>query len=207
LSSAVEMAAARGARLVVTPETALYRYAPYEQNGVTMADLAASYNEMVGRFSGLADRLDICLVIGLREPAGEAAVHNTAVFFGPDGSVLGTHRKAVPSKEEQSYTVAGGGATVFDSPVGRVGLAICKDVLNPSLRAAYGAAGIDLFVLIAADPDGRSLSPITEVCAAAECVGVMANQQIQAGNSAYVKATGKIEYFGGGEKIRLRPLP
>ena len=44
LETFIREAAARGAELVVTPETAFYRYEPWEQDGVTMLDLANHYD-------------------------------------------------------------------------------------------------------------------------------------------------------------------
>lgn len=206
LSGMIEQAATQGAKLVVTPETAFYRYSPYEQNGVTMVDLANAHGELESRFSALAAQLQIYLVIGFREPTGTNTL-NTAVLYGPDGHALARHHKLIPSLDEVAYTVPGREITVVDTKIGRIGLAICKDVHSPELRQAYVDAGINLFLLPAADRDGKSLSQISDVCAGAGCYGVLANQQIHDGNSGWVTPDGSIDSVGDGEKISFGYLP
>ena len=117
----IREAAAEGAGLVVTPETGFYRYEPWEQDGVTMLDLAGHYDELKNKFSALADELDISLVIGLREPSGdkEKPVYNTALFFGPDGAQLGKQHKVFPSNKEMAWTRAGTQHSIFETAVGR----------------------------------------------------------------------------------------
>lgn len=206
LSSFIRMAARSGAQLVVTPETPLHRFTPYEQNGTTMSDFAAEYDRMAGHFSSLAADLGITLIVGLREPAG-SGTFNSAVCFGPGGEILGIHRKHWPSNEEARYTSSGGAGTIIGTPVGRIGLAICKDVHSPAVQNAYGPGSIDLFVLISADPDGQNFADIGNICARAGCRGVLVNQDISAGNSATVSANGDIDYFGSGEDIFYTDLP
>jgi len=106
LETFIREAAARGAKLVVTPETGFYRYEPWEQDGVTMLDLATHYDELKSKFSSLADELNISLVIGLRESSGEKEkpVFNTALFIGPDGAILGKQHKVFPSNAEMKWT-------------------------------------------------------------------------------------------------------
>ena len=201
LAGFVREAAAHGARLVVCPETPFYRYAPYLQNGVTMLDLAQAAADLRARFAGLAAELGISLVVGIREPGGKAT-YNVACCFGPDGSLLGYHRKGLPSHAEDRYTLAGeGGAAIFDTPMGRVALAVCKDVQLRSVRASVVENDVDLFLLLAADADGRNLARIAEVCSAADCKGIIANQLVAYGNSAVASPSGEITYFGGGEHI------
>ena len=124
----VREAAAQGAELVVTPETSFYRYEPWEQDGVTMLDLANHYDGLKGKFSSLAAELSISLVIGLREPSGdkEKPVYNTALFIGPNGAILGKQRKILPSNSEMKWTKAGVTHSVFETAFGRVGMMICK---------------------------------------------------------------------------------
>lgn len=207
LAGFVRRAAQRGARLVVCPETPFYRYEPYEQDGVTMVDLAQSYGALRDQFAGLASELDVSIVVGMREPGGKGT-YNTAYFFGPDGSVMGYHRKAQPSLAEASYTSSGGSrATVFNTPVGRVAMAICRDVYLASVRASVAAGDVDLFLLPSADPDGRTLNLIEDACAQGNCKGIIANQQIQQGNSAVIAPDGSASYLGGGEGLFFTELP
>ena len=217
LESFIREAAGGGARLVVCPETAFYRYEPWEQNGVTMLDLAENYDGLKNRFSILADELDVSLVIGLREPSGdrEKPVYNTALFFGPDGSVLGKQHKLAPSNAEKAWTKAGTGKMVFETAVGRVGMMICKTA-KTDLWSIYGKEdGLDLFILIAGDKDATSFKRFPSICIKSNCYGLIANQvkgpasdeKARKGNSSWAFPDGRVEVLGGGEQIFYLDLP
>ncbi|MFH1760132.1 MAG: nitrilase-related carbon-nitrogen hydrolase [bacterium] len=206
----VREAAGSGAGIIIVPETAFYRYSPWEYNGVTMLELAATYDSLKSIFSMLADELDICLVIGTREPHTSSRVYNTALFFGPDGNLLGKHHKTVPSSAEMNWTTAGTQAAAFDTPYGRVGMLICKDLKSGSWYKAYNDDNIDLFILIAGDDNGISFSKFDNTCAEAHCHGILCNQITGhgsgAGNSAFGYPDGTVDFLGGYEKIFYRYL-
>jgi len=211
LETFVRRAAANGARLVVAPETCFYRYSPWNQNGVTIGDLAKEYDALSQRFASLAEELGICLVIGLREPHTEKKVHNTALLLGPHGHVLGKHRKTVPSSGEVAFTTAGTTAEAFATPIGKVGMLICKDAKEGPWARAFNDQSIDLYVLIAGDDNGQSFSSFGPTCKQARCVGVLCNQVTKqgkgTGNSAVGTPDGKVRYLGGGEQVFYETLP
>jgi len=201
----VRQAAGNGAKLVILPETCFYRYEPWEQNGVTMLDLANNFTPLMERFSALADELDISLVIGLREPSGDAdkQVYNTGLFFAPDGSILRKQRKIAPSNKEKAWTKAGN-PDVFETPHGRMALMICKTA-KTGQWSVYNDADLDLFILIAGDDDATSFNRFGDICKAGNCYGVLANQmkpgKDMKGNSAWGYPDGKVTFLGDGEKI------
>ena len=157
LEAFIREAASRGAKIVVTPETTFYRLGVWEHNGVTQLDLAKQYDALVRRFGALSKALRICLVIGLRKPSGDASlpVYNVAVFFGPDGTVLKEHQKIFLCDDEAGFT-KGGSVTknvqVFATPLGKVGMLICKDMDENFLPQVLVAKGMELFIGISADP-------------------------------------------------------
>jgi hypothetical protein len=213
----IREAAALGAELVVTPETGFYRYEPWEQDGVTMFDLAGHYDELKGRFSALADELDISLVIGLREPSGDEVkpVYNTALFIGPDGSILGKQHKVFPSNAEMAWTRAGNRHAVFETAAGRVGMMICKTAKTNWWNSFGKEDNLDLFILIAGDKDASSFDKFSSICVKSNCHGLIANQicgpvtdeKARKGNSSWGYPDGKVERLGGGEKIFYLDLP
>ncbi len=211
VESFVRQAAGNGAGLVILPETCFYRYDPWEQNGVTMLDLANNFTALVDRFSALADELNISLVIGLREPSGDAdkPVYNTGLFFGTDGAVLRKQRKIAPSNKEKAWTKEGSQG-VFETPYGRMALMICKTA-KTSQWSIYNDADIDLFILIAGDDDATSFDRFGDICKAGGYHGVLANQMKPVkdgkGNSAWGYPDGKVTFLGGGEKIFYNTLP
>jgi nitrilase len=71
---------------------------------------------------------EITLVMGLNERAhGTRTLFNTILFIGPDGAILGKHRKLVPTNHERLVHRFGDGSTlkVLDTPHGKLGGLIC----------------------------------------------------------------------------------
>lgn len=86
------------------------------------------------------------LVTGVIERDG-GTLYCTVLFFGPDGALLGKHRKLMPTASERLVWGQGDGSTlpVFDTPVGRLGAAVCWENYMPNLRQALYAKGINLW--------------------------------------------------------------
>ena len=82
-------------------------------------------------------------------------VYNTCVAFGPDGEILAKHRKMhlfdinIPGgiTFRESDTLTGGDTlSTFDSPYGRIGIAICYDIRFPLLAMLLRKAGCRILV-------------------------------------------------------------
>ncbi len=88
------------------------------------------------------------LVIGVqeREPHG-ATIYNTTLYFGPDGSLLGKHRKLMPTGSERTVWGMGDGATlpVIDTPYGRLSGLICWENYMPLARFYLYSQGVDIW--------------------------------------------------------------
>jgi len=195
LEAFVRTAASNGAELVVAPENCLYRYSPWDQNGVTELDLANSFSNLVARFSGVADELNICLVFGLREPSGDGdkPTYQSAVFLDHEGTLLKTYRKRIPSSAEYSYTLSGGNDYAgFQTPLGRVWMQICKDMDGDGYVSSM-PTDIDLFIGINKD-DTRGWVKVDAGCAHAGCYGIGVNYAGDAGaiggNSGFCDTNG-----------------
>lgn len=226
LAGFIREAASQGAELIVAPETAFYRYSPWEQNGVTMLDLANEFEGLSSSFSRLAKELGVMVVIGLREPSGDPLqpVYNTGLFFGPYGEILGRHRKLNPSNAEKKWTKAGnskhGDARPFSTPIGRVGMLICKDMDNsvgcskcPAWDLSIAEHEMDLFLGISGD-NTRGWKKVVRGAQVANCFGIGANlaqstwDEAIRGNSGFVNQLGEvIGEAGAGEKIIYKILP
>jgi predicted amidohydrolase len=213
ISAMIREAAGKGAKLVVCPESALHRFWPLERNGVTMLQLGQEVEALETHFSALAKELGVAIVIGVREPSTSEThpVHNTALFFGPDGTLLGRHRKVVVATLEYDFTQPGrqadGDATSFDTPFGRVGMLIGKDMATKYWPNIIAGKGLDLFIGLFADPE-PVWSKIAHTCVRARCPGIAANQHNEGegdqygGGSAFVSGSGqKLADAGTGEKI------
>lgn len=90
--------------------------------------------------AGVCGELGVTAVVGIteRDPARVATLYNTNVVFGPDGSVLGKHRKLVPTVSEKQIWAGGDGSTlsVFDTPHGPLGTLCCGENVNTLARFA-----------------------------------------------------------------------
>jgi nitrilase len=106
----------------------------------------------IDRLAEIAAEHEVHLVIGVIERDG-GTLFCTAVFFGPDGRLLGRHRKLMPTAMERLVWGQGDGSTlpVIPTPVGRLGAVICWENYMPLLRAAMYAKGIEIYCAPTAD--------------------------------------------------------
>ncbi len=95
---------------------------------------------------GFARQSRCFLVVGVIERSG-GTLYCTALFFGPQGDLLAKHRKLMPTASERLIWGMGDGSTlpVLDTPLGKIGAAICWENYMPALRMAMYAQGINLW--------------------------------------------------------------
>jgi len=107
--------------------------------------------------------------MGLHERGdGEGTLYNTLLFIGPDGELIGKHRKLMPTNHERMVWGRGDGSTlrVFETPVGRVGGLICWENWMPLARYALYSQGEQIHV--APTADDRELAVVNARNTAAE---------------------------------------
>src|SRR5690606_10701498 len=94
----------------------------------------------------LAAAAGMTIVVGVIERDG-GTLYCTAVYLGADGSLIGKHRKLMPTASERLIWGQGDGSTleVFDSPAGRYAATICWENYMPQLRLATYEQGIQLW--------------------------------------------------------------
>ncbi len=152
-------AAERGAALIVFPECAT--------SGYGFADLEAGYaaaEPVPGPTTELLSQqcveLGVYVVVGLLERFGAEGIYNTAVLVGPEG-LVGYYRKAhLPLLGIDRFTLPGDtGFPVWETAVGRVGIAICYDLRFPETLRALALAGADIVALPTNWPDGSQNAP------------------------------------------------
>jgi nitrilase len=157
----VAAAAAEGARLVVFPEAFIGGYPKGADFGARVGSRSPEGRKLFRRyFEGALDvpgpgtiRLgeparahSVWLVIGVIERDG-GTLYCTVLFFAPDGSLAGKHRKVMPTAMERLIWGFGDGSTlpVIETDVGRIGAVICWENYMPLLRAAMYAKGIQIY--------------------------------------------------------------
>ena len=160
-SGLVEKAAAEGAGLVVFPETFVPTYPDWvwrskpwddgpaewtarliDQSVVVPGPATAALGE-----AARSAKAYVSVGVNEREAAG-ATLYNTQLYFGPDGALLGKHRKLMPTGGERLIWGMGDGSglLVLDTPFGRLGGLTCWENYMPLVRAALYAQGIDIYL-------------------------------------------------------------
>jgi nitrilase len=109
-------------------------------------EVPSATTEALGRAARLA-KVHLAMGVNERDTTG-STVYNTLLYFGPDGSLLGKHRKLMPTGGERLVWGYGDGSTlkVFDTPFGRLGGLLCWENYMPLARAAMYAKGVDVWV-------------------------------------------------------------
>jgi aliphatic nitrilase len=154
---AIAEAAARGARLVVFPETVVPYY-PYfsfvHPPVVTGTEHLRLYEHAVvvpgpvtDAVAEAARKAGIVVVLGVNE-RDHGSLYNAQLVFDADGRLLLKRRKITPTFHERMIWGMGDGAglKVVDTAIGRVGALACWEHYNPLARYALMAQHEEIHV-------------------------------------------------------------
>lgn len=174
----IEEAAKNGASLVVLPELTNtgYVFADREEAFSLAEDLPAG--ETAQAWANVAQRLGVHIVAGIAEREGKR-LYNSAIFLGPSGFV-GTYRKLHLWNHENLFFEPGNqGVPVFDTPLGRISIAICYDGWFPEVYRLAATQGADMvcvptnWVPMPGQPTDQPAMATTLAMAAAHSNGLM----------------------------------
>ncbi|MFQ5691116.1 MAG: carbon-nitrogen hydrolase family protein [Gemmatimonadota bacterium] len=150
---AMERAAEAGTDLVIFPELAVDRFFPQREGDEAAARIAEPVpGPTTGRVAERAAALGLVTVFNLYEVDAEGRRFDSSPVFDRDGSLLGvtrmTHITDYACFHEREYYDPGDrGAPVYETAVGRLGVAICYDRHYPEYMRALGAAGAELVAI------------------------------------------------------------
>jgi nitrilase len=148
-------AAGHGAKLVAFPEVFVAGY-PYWNWLMTPIEGSAWFERLcraaitvpgpeVDQLCAAAREHDCVVVIGVneRDRRSVGTIYNTNLIIGADGSLLGRHRKLVPTWAEKLTWAGGDGSSlrVYDTPVGPLGTLACGENTNTLARFALLSEG------------------------------------------------------------------
>lgn len=154
-----------GAELVVFPETWIPTY-PYWTMGWDtlangfhdiMADLqdnsvvvGSADTDILGKAAREAGAYVVMGCNELDDRVGSRTLFNSLVYIDKDGSVLGRHRKLIPSFIERIWWGQGDARDlkVFDTDIGRIGGQICWENHIVNITAWFIAQGVDIHVAV-----------------------------------------------------------
>lgn len=191
----VAEAAREGAKLIVFPEAFLGGYPwglrfgtviggrspigkqlfqAYWEQAVVLPGPEASFLGEVARTHG------VYLAIGVIErlPGQASTLYCTLATFGPNGALLGIHRKLKPTAAERLVWGEGDGSTlpVFDTPHGRIGGLICWENYMPLARMALYGKGVEIYLAPTADARDRWQATLRHIAIEGRCFVLGCNQ-------------------------------
>lgn len=140
-------------------------------------------SETTEQLGEAARQAGVYLIIGVIERDTEfstGTLYCSVLFFGPDGSLLGKHRKLKPTGSERLIWGEGDGSTlpVFDTPYGRIGALICWENYMPLARVAMYSKGVQLYIAPTADARDVWQSTIRHIAVEGRCFVLSCNQYV-----------------------------
>lgn len=192
--SLIEECGRRGAQVAVFPEAFIGGYPKGASFDIAIgrrtpggrqefADYLAAAIEVPGPHTqaiGVAAKAArIYVVMGVIERAG-GTLFCTVLFFGPDGTLLGKHRKLMPTAAERLCWGFGDGSTLttVDTPWGPMGSVICWENYMPMMRMAMYEKGIALYCSPTADDRDSWASTMRHVALEGRCFVLSACQHL-----------------------------
>lgn len=149
-----------------------FRYGVSPARALMLAKAKTAGQAYVETFSQLAKKHGVYVVAGsaplpdfplspdgatLRYAISGGEVYNVSYFFGPDGRIIGRQRKVhlVPLESEEGLNLSPApleDLRAFDTPFGKVGIAICWDAFHEDAITALLRQGADILVQPSANP-------------------------------------------------------
>ena len=129
---------------------------------------------------------------------GGGTLYCTVLFFGPDGTLRGKHRKLMPTASERLVWGFGDGSTlpVLHTAVGRVGAVICWENYMPLLRMAMYGKGIELYCAPTVDDRETWLPTMRHIALEGRCFVLSACQFLRGAETVLI----------GGGSVIVGPL-
>ncbi len=159
---AIREAGEKGAKLIVFPEAFIPGYPDWvwlvpNSNGSVLNEL---YTKLVENSVSIPDNstdqickaaklANINVAIGINETNSEtsnASLYNTILFIDESGTILGKHRKLMPTGGERLIWAQGNGSTLkaYNTAVGKLGGLVCWENYMPLARQAIYQAGTQI---------------------------------------------------------------
>lgn len=187
--------AKNGAKLILFPEA----FIPAYPSGLSFGTVVGSRNK-AGRdlwqiywenaieipssdtnFIGKAVKnAGVYLAIGIieRNKVGKGTLYCTLLYFGPDGKILGKHRKLKPTAAERIIWGEGDGHTLItlDTELGIIGGLICWENYMPLARYSMYAKGVEIYLAPTADHRETWQATLTHIACEGRCFVLGCNQ-------------------------------
>ena len=185
-------AAAQGAQLILFPEALIPAYPRGLGFGTVVGSRSPEGRRLWQRYwdnsvdvpgpatqtlGEAAAQAGAHLAIGVIERDG-VTLYCTLLYFSPDGTLLGKHRKLKPTAAERLIWGEGDGSTltVVDAGFGRIGGLICWENYMPLARMAMYAKGVDVYLAPTADARDTWQATLRHIACEGRCFVLGCNQ-------------------------------
>lgn len=144
------------AKVIVLPELCTTGYTMDKVEAGSVSEPISLRGRTVKAFAGLSKKLGVYIAFGMVEHGGEdkeglPIFYNSQVMVGPEGTILGIYRKQNLWGSDWMWATRGplGKPPIIETPYGRLGLLICKDVRdkNPAGQELYKTGDADIVCL------------------------------------------------------------
>jgi nitrilase len=134
----------------------------------------------IARLAKAAAQHKMYAVTGIIERDG-GTLYCTAVYLGPDGRILGKHRKLMPTALERLVWGFGDGSTIeaVDTPFGKLGAVICWENYMPALRMAMYQQRVAIYCAPTADDRDTWKSTMQHIALEGRCFVLSACQHLR----------------------------
>ena len=185
-------AAAQGARLILFPEALVPAYPRGLGFGTVVGGRRPEGRRLWQRYWDHSVDVPGPATAALGEAAARAAAHLavgvierdggtlycTLLYFGPDGTLLGKHRKLKPTAAERLIWGEGDGSTLtaVDAGFGKIGGLICWENYMPLARMAMYDKGVDVYLAPTADARDSWQATLRHIACEGRCFVLGCNQ-------------------------------
>lgn len=192
----VAEAAEMGARLILFPEAYISAYPRGLSFGTVVGSRSAQGRDTwlrywqsavavpgpaVDTLGAVAAKANAFLVIGVNEKdTVSGSMYCSMLYFGPDGSYLGKHRKIKPTAQERVIWAEDDGSTLssFDTVIGKLGGLICWENYMPEARLAMYKKGVEVYLAPTADSRESWQHTMKHIALEGRCYVLGCNQYV-----------------------------
>ncbi len=195
-SRLIREAASQGAQLVLLPEAFIPGYPRGLSFGMVVGSRSPEGRALWQRYWENSIAIPGAATEALAETACEAGVYVvigvaerdtsrrgstlycTLLYLGPDGSLLGKHRKLKPTGAERLIWGDGDGSTLaaFKTDLGTIGGLICWENYMPLARVAMYAKGVEIYLAPTADARDTWQATLRHIACEGRCFVLGCNQ-------------------------------
>jgi nitrilase len=197
----IREASAQGARLILFPEAFIPVYPRGLSFGMVVGSRTPEGRKVWGRYwensvevpgpvcdaiGEAAREAGAYVAVGVMERDGDfgrGTLYCTLLYFGPDGRLLGRHRKLKPTASERLVWGEGDGSTltVIDTEFGTVGGLICWENYMPLARVAMYGKGVSIYLAPTADAREGWQATMRHIALEGRCFVLGCNQYVERG--------------------------